>query len=150
MTRGFEVVPPQHRQNPDVDIRIPARGTKHSACYDIYSPVAITIKPNSIGTIWTDVCARMNDDEVLMIYPRSSMGKIPVMIANTTGVVDSDYYGNQSNGGNILVSLYNMSDDCFIVRPGDRIAQAMFIKYLESDNGNTDTERTGGWGSTGA
>lgn len=147
--RGFEIVPDNNREYPDADIILPARGTKHSACYDIYSPVSLTIPPHAIGHLATDVRAYMQDDEVLMIYPRSSMGKVPMMLANTTGVVDADYYDNESNGGNILVKLHNLSSREYEIKAGDRIAQAMFVNYLVADNGNTDTVRTGGVGSTG-
>lgn len=149
MIRGFEIVNDEYRKFPDAEIILPHRGTKLSACYDIYSPDTFTVPPHSIGKVYTDVCAYMQDDEVLMIYPRSSMGKVPVMLSNSTGVVDCDYYRNANNGGNIMVSLHNLSDKPYEVKAGDRIAQAMFVNYLVSDNGNTDDVRVGGIGSTG-
>lgn len=59
-----------------------------------------------------------------------------------------DYYGNESNDGNIGIFLLNISDEVQYIHKGDRIAQGMFINYLVADNGNSDNERTGGFGST--
>ena len=78
------------------------------------------------------------------------MGKHPVMLSNTQGWIDADYYGNVTNDGNIGIRLTNLSDKVYVIRVGDRIAQGMFIKYLtaDDDKGN-GVERTGGIGSTG-
>lgn len=77
------------------------------------------------------------------------MGKHPIMIANTQGWIDSDYYNNTENNGNIGIRLLNLSNEDYIVKEGDRIAQAMFVKYLISDNGNSDSIRRCGFGSSG-
>lgn len=60
-----------------------------------------------------------------------------------------DYFGNVDNDGNIGVFLLNISDDIQYIYRGDRIAQGMFINFLITDDDNTDTERIGGFGSTG-
>ena len=49
----------------------------------------------------------------------------------------------------VAIILFNLGTEPYVVRVGDRIAQGMFVKYLEADNGNTDTERVGGFGSSG-
>ena len=70
------------------------------------------------------------------------------MLANTSGWIDSDYYSNESNDGNIGIFLMNISDETQVIKKDDRIAQGMFIQYLVADTGNTDAARTGGFGST--
>lgn len=70
------------------------------------------------------------------------------MLANTQGWIDSDYYSNEDNDGNIGVFLKNISDKEITIERGERIAQGMFINFLISDNGNTDDIRKGGFGST--
>ena len=148
MSRCFEVVSKEYRKTTG-EIILPTRATKCSVAYDFYSPVTVTIPPMQSVMIWTDVKAEFNTDEALLINVRSSMGKHPVMIANTQGWIESDYCNNLDNDGNIGVRLFNLGTQPHVVKVGDRIAQGMFVKYLTADNGNTDTERLGGFGSSG-
>ncbi len=146
--RHFEVVSDKHRKN-NVDIKLPTRATKNSIGYDFYSPIAVDIEPMHSQMIWTDVKAIFNSDEALIINVRSSMGKQPVMIANTQGWIESDYANNPDNDGNIGFRLFNLGDTIYTVHVGDRIAQGMFIKYLTTDDDNATSTRNGGFGSTG-
>lgn len=146
--RYFEVVSDAFRKNPDVEIQLPTRGSKNSAGYDFYSPVDATIQPNEMVMIWTDVKASMYYDNALIIIPRSSMGKHPIMISNTVGLIDSDYYGNESTDGNIGFRLFNLGTTPYEIKAGDRIGQGIFIKYGIVKDDNTATERKGGFGST--
>lgn len=148
MNRYFEVVSDNFRKNSG-DIILPTRATKSSIAYDFYSPIDTVINPMQSVMIWTDIKAKFNADEALLINVRSSMGKHPIMIANTQGWIESDYYSNPDNDGNIGIRLFNLGTEPYEIKVGDRIAQGMFIKYLEADNGNTDTERQGGFGSSG-
>lgn len=145
--RCFEAVAAAYRHHPETP-RLPMRATATAAAYDFFSPVNALIKPGNCKTIWTDVRARFPDNEVLILNVRSSMGKHPVMLANTQGWIDSDYYNNISTGGNIGIMLYNLGTRPYIINVGDRIAQGMFVQYQVADNGNTDNIRSGGFGST--
>ncbi len=146
--RKFEVVKADMRKS-NGDVILPKRATKNSIAYDLYSPITTTIPPMQSKLIWTDIKAKFNPGEALLINVRSSMGKHPIMIANTQGWIESDYYGNESNDGNIGVRLLNLSDEDYIIKTGDRIAQCMLVNHLTFENGNTDRNRTGGFGSTG-
>lgn len=146
--RHFEVVKDEHRKNSG-DIKLPTRATKGSAGYDFYSPISVDIEPMCSQMIWTDVCSKFEDDEVLLINVRSSMGKQPVMIANTQGVIDPSYYGNPDNGGNIGIRLFNLGKTIYTIHAGDRVAQGIFVKYLITDDDDTTNIRSGGFGSTG-
>lgn len=148
MSRYFEVVNNNHR-TASGEIKLPTRSDSRSAGYDFYSPVNITIMPNESKLFFTDVKACMNEDEVLMLYVRSSMGKIPVVIANGTGIIDSSYFSNPSNDGNIGFRLLNLGDEPYVINVGDRIGQGVFSKYLITDDDNASGERTGGFGSSG-
>ena len=88
--RHFEVVKDKHRKNSG-DIKLPTRATKNSIGYDFYSPISVDIEPMCSQMIWTDVKAIFENDEALLINVRSSMGKQPVMIANTQGWIENDY-----------------------------------------------------------
>lgn len=149
-TRGFEVVAIDKKKN-TIDIKLPIRSDDGSAGYDFYSPVDVEIYPGAQATIWTDVKSYMQKDEVLKIYPRSSMGiKFGVSLANTTGIIDSSYYGNPDNDGNIGICIVNNSKEVYSVSQGDRIGQGIFQKFLVADNDNVLNEkRLSGIGHSG-
>ena len=148
--RGFEVVTEKMRAYEDVEINLPVRGSSSSAGYDIYTPVEIVIPPNGISdVIFTDIKAYMLPDEVLEIYPRSSIGfKKGLMLVNTVGIIDSDYYSNKSNDGNIGFKLKNLTDKEVRIEAGERVLQGIFKKYLTIDDDDCNKERVGGIGST--
>ena len=148
MTRGFVVVKDKHRTT-DGEIKLPVRSDPRSAGYDFYSTVDIVIPPNESKLFFTDVKAYMDDDEVLMLYVRSSMGKKHVVIANGTGIIDASYYNNPDNDGNIGFRLLNLGKEDYVIRRGDRVGQGVFMKYLITDDDNATGERTGGFGSSG-
>ena len=147
MARFFEVVKDEFRKT-EGEIKLPTRASERSAGYDFYSPVDVTIQPNESVLVWTDVKAHMYYDNVLLIFVRSSMGKHPVVIANGTGIIDSDYYGNESTDGNIGFRLLNQGDKPYEIKVGDRIGQGVFVKYGTVKDENTTTKRTGGFGSS--
>jgi dUTP pyrophosphatase len=99
--------------------------------------------------IWTDVKAHMYYDNALILIPRSSMGKHPVMIANTVGLIDCDYYGNSGNDGNIGFRLLNLGSTPYEIKVGDRIGQGIFVKYGTVKGDHATGLRTSGFGSTG-
>lgn len=146
--RYFEIVKDEFRKN-EGEIKLPTRASEHSAGYDFYSPVNIIIQPNESVMIWTDVKASMYYDNVLLINVRSSMGKQPIMIANTQGWIDSDYYSNKDNDGNIGFRLFNLGSTPYEIKAGDRIGQGMFVKYGTVKNDTTTAKREGGFGSSG-
>lgn len=148
--RGFVPVAEEHRKETSEYI-LPTRGTSRSAGYDLASPIDVIIEPHSSVLIWTNIKAFMQDNEVLQLHVRSSVGiKKSLMLKNTTGIIDADYYGNESNDGNIGLALYNTGDEAVVIQKGDRLVQGIFIKYLTVDNDSyINDERTGGIGSSG-
>ena len=130
------------------DFNLPKRATAHSIAYDIYSPEDFTVKPGERYMLWSNIKAQFNPDEALLVNVRSSMGKKNIMLANTQGWIESDYYNNPDNEGNIGLMFYNYGTEEWKVQKNDRVAQAMFIKYLVTDNDNAEGTRSGGWGST--
>lgn len=145
-TRGFEVVRDDMRKT-NGDITLPTRGTSRAMAYDFYANDNYVVAPGQIAKVWTDVKAYMGDNECLILNVRSSMGG-KLMLANTAGWIDADYYANENNDGNIGVFLLNISDRIISIAKGERVAQGAFFNFLVADNGNTDTVRTGGFGST--
>ena len=147
--RKFEVVREDAIKENAIPTKMPKRATKSSAGYDIYSPIETTIMPHSMNMIWTNIKAKFNNDEVLLLCVTSGMGKHGIMVANTIGVIDADYYGNISNDGNLGFRLYNYSDEPYEIKVGDKIGQGIFMKYLTVDDEEEIEEvRVGGFGST--
>ena len=92
----------------------------------------------------------MLDDEVLKIVPRSSIGfKKGLMLINTIGIIDSDFYNNPDNDGNIGFKLKNLTDKTVEIKAGERIMQGIFEKYLIVDDDECEKIRVGGIGSSG-
>jgi dUTP pyrophosphatase len=143
--RQFEVVTAYQ----DKDIKIPERKTAKSACYDLECAEDTFVYSNSIVLVPTGLKACMEDDEVLQIFIRSSIpGKKKVTLANCTGIIDADYYNNPDNEGHIFVALHNFGIAPVTIKKGERIAQAMFTKYLTTGSDAAQGERKGGFGST--
>ena len=144
--RGFALV-----DNFVQDAYIPKRATSKSSGYDFRSPYAFWVAPGERKTVWTGIKAYMGSDEEFLLFPRSSLGIKGIILANTVGKVDSDYYNNNKNEGNIGVCLWNTSGEPFFVGLGEKICQGSFYKYLIADNDcPASEERVGGFGSTGA
>lgn len=144
--RRFEVISLYN----GMDIEIPQRGTYFSAGYDLQSAETVVIGAGETVLVPTGLKAAFPGDEFMAIYPRSSIaGKYGITLANCVGIVDSDYYNNSDNEGHIQVLLKNTSQDDYVVKKGDRIAQAIFQPFNITENDKPRATRTGGFGSTG-
>ncbi len=148
--RGFEPVVEEMRKE-TTEYILPVRGTSKSAGYDLASPIDVVIEPHSSVLVWLNIKAYMADDEVLEIYVRSSTAiKRDLILKNTVGIIDADYYSNEGNDGNIALCIYNTTYAPRTIKKGERIAQAIFKKYLVADDDVClKDERTGGIGSSG-
>ena len=146
--RGFEIA----KGWEDKGIHIPERKTKYSAGYDVEAAEDVIIpsyKPGIKPTlIPTGLKAYCQNDEWYMLVNRSSGPKKGFVMANSIGVIDADYYGNESNDGHFYFQYFNFQDHDIEVKKGDIIGQVIFQKYLKTDNDNAEGERTGGFGST--
>lgn len=135
------------------DFPLPTRATKGSAGYDLFSPYGheVTVPAHGYAEFPLGIRCRIKPGEFLLILPRSSMGfrGRHVSLTNTAGVIDSDYYGNASNGGEISIRLFNASDEDYAIPPHGRVAQAIFLKYDLADGDSAEGRRGGGFGSTG-
>lgn len=127
---------------------LPTRGSEHSAGYDFYAPEDVYVRAGMIKTFQTGIKAYMPKNEFLQMHIRSSVGiRKKLMLANTTGIIDSDYYNNPDNGGHILIALYNYGKEGVWVRKGERVAQGIFLEY-QTTGDIVEDKRTGGVGST--
>lgn len=140
--RGFEVADAFK----NCFVQLPERSTSASAGYDIRAFEDADIPPHTMVTIHSGIKAFMQSDEVLKIYPRSSIGiKHGIILGNSVSIIDADYY---QTGKDILLCFYNLSDKTYHIYRNDRVAQGIFQKYLTCGD-EPDGVRTGGLGSTG-
>lgn len=130
--------------------KLPNRSTKNSAGYDFFSLFDFSLKPGEIMKIPTGIKVNMENNDVLFLVVRSSMGfKYNVRMCNQVGVIDSDYYNNSDNEGHIWIKLKNEGVKDFIVKNGDAICQGIFLNYLTVTNERDVKKiRNGGLGST--
>lgn len=130
---------------------IPTRADSGSAGHDFYAPEDIVIKPHETVVVKTFIKAEMEKDEVMLLFVRSSIGiKRRLSIGCGTGVIDSTYFNNPDNEGNILAALYNYGDEEQVIKKGERFVQGVFVKYLITDDDKPlSATRMGGIGSSG-
>ena len=133
-------------------IELPKRATAGSAGYDFHTPVDIHLMPGQTLKIPTGIRAKMDEDWVLLIFPRSGLGfKYRLQLNNTVGVIDSDYY-DSDNEGHIFIKITNDSNEgkTVDVAAGGGFAQGIFMPYGITEDDDTSGLRNGGFGSTGA
>lgn len=146
-TRGFERVTAY--ENAGIDL--PLRSTAHAAGYDFIAAETISLNPGEIKLIPTGIKAYMQPGEVLYLYDRSSNPrKKGLVLINSVGVIDGDYYGNPDNEGHIFAQMKNITDQIVEVTKGERIVQGVFAPFLLADADSAEGTRIGGFGSTGA
>ncbi len=149
--RGFEIA----KGFEESKINLPIRKTKYSAGYDIEAAEDVVVPSFKKGMnptlIKTGLKAYMQEDEVLMLYNRSSNPKKKgLILANSVGVIDKDYYGNPDNDGHFMFAFYNIKEEDITIKKGEAIGQAIFQKYLVTDDDQAQGNRVGGFGSTNA
>jgi len=142
---------------------LPQYATAGAACFDIHalapwgSPDWDNMEERRVHdfnplTLRTGLAFEIPEGHVMLVFSRSGHGfKNDVRLANCTGVIDSDFRGE------LMVKLTCDQDTVpvLIVRPGDRIAQAMIVpiprvEMVEVDELGTTERGAGGLGSTGA
>lgn len=164
--RGFEVC----KGFENCDISLPVRKTKNSVGYDIEAA-----EDTVIPSIWKTVFANMKkflsgnteyetfkptlvktgiksyfgEDEVLVLANRSSNpGKKGLVLANSIGIIECDYYENPDNDGHLMYAYYNFFPTDTVIKKHEVIGQAYFQKFLITDDDKAEGKRLGGFGST--
>lgn len=131
-------------------IPLPKRSTSGSAGYDFFAPYDFSIEPGDTKVIDTFVKAYMQPGEVLYIFSRSSFSfKKKLIIPNSVGVIDTDYFSNPENDGHIMICFTNIGEEKQYIFKHEKMAQGIFMNYLIADNDDASGDRVGGIGSTG-
>ena len=113
-------------------IQLPKRATTGSAGYDFFSTIPYTLEPGETVKIPTGIRCVMEEEWVLMIFPRSGLGfKYRLQLDNTVGIIDTDY-AFSDNEGHIFVKITNDSysyDKVLRVEEGQGVCQGIFLPY---------------------
>ena len=132
---------------PYENVRLPERATAGAAGYDFFIAADTICPAKQITLVPTGVKAQIDHGYYLQIVLRSSAPKkLGLMLANSAGIVDEDYY---LANGHIMFQVYNFSNQDVTLKKDDRIGQGIFIKYETTDDDAVTAVRTGGFGSTG-
>ncbi len=132
--------------------RVPKKATEGAAGMDLCACIdeEITIKPGDIVKIPCGIAISIPSKEyAAFIFARSGLGvKHGITLANSVGVIDSDYRGE------IMVGLCNVSNESYTVSSGERIAQLIIMKIesfplVEVESLDSTERGSGGFGSTG-
>lgn len=132
-------------------IKLPRRATAESAGYDFFAPLHIILEPGKTIKVPTGIKVLMDRNWVLKCYPRSGQGfKYGLRLANTTGVIDADYF-ESSNEGHIFCKLINDSaiGQTIDISEGTGFMQGIFTEYGITIDDDVCENRYGGLGSTG-
>lgn len=128
-------------------IKLPTRATSGSAGYDFYSPWSFSVTRGAVH-IPTGIRCKIEPGWFLMCCPKSGLGfKYRMRLANTVGVIDSDYY-NSDNEGHIQAKFSSYTP--FEVVRGQKFMQGIFVPYGVTEDDDANDIRSGGFGSTGA
>ena len=156
---------------------LPVRKTAESAGYDFVVAEDITIPPlkdmyesiekfagvktleeiakitketkTKFTLVPTGVCCKLDPGTYLELSVRSSCPlKHWLIMANSVGIIDGDYYHNPDNEGHIFFQMINLSPFTISLKKGDTIGQGIIKPYLKTENDQTIAERVGGFGST--
>jgi len=105
-----------------------------------------TAKPTLVPT---GIKCKMAEDEYLEISVRSSCPlKHWLILANGIGIIDSDYYNNPDNEGEIFFQIINLSPYPILLQKGDKIGQGIIKKFIITEDDAAVGDRAGGFGST--
>ena len=144
------------------DVVMPAKGTSKAAGYDLcawtkdyYEDTAL-VQPGSTLIVKTGLNVNIPENYEIQIRPRSGLAaKSMISVLNTPGTIDADYCGDGENF-ELKVILVNHGKMPFAVRHGDRIAQMVIcelpkvdLNVVEEFTSSSNTDRSGGLGSTG-
>lgn len=133
----------------DKTLPLPVHKTSGSVAVDLYSRLDVDIKPKEIAYIPMNVTIKIPDGYFVMQVPRSSTHKLGIMAANSVGVIDRDYCGDNDE---YLFPAYNFTDKLVHIDKGTRLSQLILIKCENFDFDEVDKMEDmsrGGFGSTG-
>lgn len=130
-------------------IKLPQRSTEGSAGYDFFAPYKMVFDryDSRFQTFPTGIrFVTDRDDIFLMCVPRSGLGfKAQMRLANTCGIIDSDYCHSDNEGH--IIAKFTTNEDC-VVEQGKAFMQGIIVPFFKTDDDKSTEKRNGGFGST--
>jgi dUTP pyrophosphatase len=133
----------------DKGLALPEYKTAGAAGFDLAARETVTIPAHAVGYVPLNVAVETPEDHFLLIATRGSTHKRGLMLANSVGIGDSDFRGDEDE---YQAALLNFTDQPVTVERGDRIAQGIFIKFTRGEWEEVEkmeSKTRGGFGSTG-
>ena len=135
----------------DKEFPLPEYKTSGAAAFDLYTRENVVIPAQGWGKAPSNIVLEIPSGMALMISARSSLAKnYPgLFLANGVGLIDSDYCGEQDE---ILISLYNFTNQDITINKGERLAQAFLVRFIRDSWEEVEAMENkdrGGFGSTG-
>ncbi len=134
----------------DTSLPLPEYQTSGAVAFDLYSRIDMAIAPKSLGLIPTNIIVEIPKGYMLMLASRSSTPKKKgLLVPHGVGIIDQDYCGEKDE---LLLQVYNFTDQEVPVAKGERMGQAVFVRidqgeWEEVTEMNADSR--GGFGTTG-
>lgn len=131
------------------NLPLPEYKTEKAAAFDLIARKTTEIKPKEIAYIPLNNAIETPEGYFLLIAPRSSTHKKGLFMANSIGIIDPDYSGDEDE---VKAAYYNLTEKPVIVEKGERIAQGAFVKIEKADWQEVDVlgnKNRGGFGTTG-
>jgi dUTP pyrophosphatase len=129
---------------------------RHKDYYGFVNPLTLDEMANltkelkaKITLVSTGMKCQLASNQYLELSVRSSTPlKHWLMLGNSVGIIDADYFENPSNEGEIFFQVYNLAPFAIQLKRGDKIGQGIIRTYETTEDDNAEGERTGGFGST--
>lgn len=100
--------------------------------------------------VTTGMKCKLPEGTYLELSVRSSTPlKHWIMLANSVGIIDADYYNNPDNEGEIFFQLINLAPFAIQLKKGDKIGQGIIHRFETTEDDEARGKRLGGFGSTG-
>jgi dUTP pyrophosphatase len=111
--------------------------------------VAVKEAGAKVSLVSTGMKCQLDEGTYLELSVRSSCPlKHWLILGNSVGIIDADYYNNPDNEGEIFFQIINLAPFSIQLKRGDAIGQGIIKPYLVTEDDNATGERTGGFGST--
>lgn len=133
----------------DKSVPSPEYGTQGAAGLDLFVREDTLVLPNTVTLVPLNVAIELEDGQVAFLIARSSTArKFGISLANSVGVIDSDYCGDDDE---IKAAVINFKPESVLIRKGDKIAQLVIVNYTSVKLDEVDSlnnKSRGGFGTT--
>jgi len=132
----------------DKSLPLPEYHTDGAVAFDLYSRIDVNILPKTIERLPTNVIIEIPKGYMLEVKDRSSTLKRKGLLVST-GYIDNDFHGEDDE---ILLQVYNLTDNDVIVEKGERLGQGVFVKVEKAEWQEVEKMKEigrGGFGTTG-